>query len=81
MQYPIEGIIKTSGSESWSRKIEIMHAHKSNDYYEYLHIITELANTPTNNLTGLIYSLVNDLYKITTESIKLILDVKQFGGQ
>ena len=26
------------------------------------------------------YSLVNSLYKITTESIKLVLDVEQFGA-
>ena len=30
-------------------------------------------------LTALICSLVNGLYKITTESIKLALDVEQFG--
>ena len=39
-----------------------------------------LANTPTNNLTALIYLLVNGFYKITTESIKLTLDVEQFGA-
>ena len=30
--------------------------------------------------TALIYSLVNGLYKIITASIKLILDVEQFGA-
>ena len=42
-----------------------------------LHITTEPVNTPTKPL---IYSLVNGLYKITTESINLILDVEQFGA-
>ena len=32
-----------------------------------------------NNLTTLIYSLVNGLYKVNTESTKLILDAEQFG--
>ena len=32
-----------------------------------------------NNLTALIYSLVNGLYNITTESIKLVLEVEQSG--
>ena len=40
-----------------------------------LHITMELVNLSTKNLTALIYSLVNGLYKITTESIKLVLDV------
>ena len=39
------------------------------------HITAELVNNPTI----LIYSLVNGLYNITIESIKLILDVEQFG--
>ena len=45
-----------------------------------LHITTKLVKTPTNNLTTLIYSLVNGLYKITTASIKLILDAEQSGA-
>ena len=44
-----------------------------------LHITTKLVNTPKNNLTALTYSLVNGLYKIITESIKPVLDVKQYG--
>ena len=44
-----------------------------------LHIAMELVNSLQNNLTALIYSLVNGLNKITTESIKLILDIEQFG--
>ena len=40
----------------------------------------ELVNSPTETaLTALILSLVNGLYKITTESIELVLDVEQFG--
>ena len=42
-----------------------------------LHITTKLVKTPKNNLTALIYSLVNGLYKITTEFIKLVLDAEQ----
>ena len=44
-----------------------------------LHIATKLVKPLQSNVTALIYSLVNDLCKITTESIKLILDVEQFG--
>ena len=43
-----------------------------------LYITTELVTPLQNNLTALIYSLVNGLYKITTESKKLVLDVEQF---
>ena len=58
---------------------QVASVHKKlDDYCEYLHITTELVITPTNNLTSLIYSLVNGLYKFTTESIKLVLDVEQF---
>ena len=32
-----------------------------------------------NNFTALICSLVNSSYEITTESIKLVLDVEEFG--
>ena len=43
-----------------------------------LHITTELVNTPTKQpYYTFIYSLVNGLYKIITESIKLI---EQFGA-
>ena len=44
-----------------------------------LHITTELVNTPTKQPYRINISLANGLYKITTESIKLILDVQQFG--
>ena len=43
------------------------------------HITTELVKHLQNNLTILIYSLVHDLYKITTEFIELVLNVEQFG--
>ena len=45
-----------------------------------LHITTKLVKPLQNNLTALINSLVNGLYKITTESIKLILDAEQSGA-
>ena len=45
-----------------------------------LHITTKLVKPLQNNLTTSIYSLVNGLYSITTKSIKLILNVEQFGG-
>ena len=47
-----------------------------------LHIRTKLVKIPTKNLTALIYSLVNGLYiyKITTESMKLVLDAEQSGA-
>ena len=37
-------------------------------------------NPIQNNLTALIYSLVNGLCKIATESIKLVLDAEQSGA-
>ena len=47
-----------------------------------LHITTKLVNTPTENkLTALMYVLVNVLYMITIETIKLVLDVEQFGAR
>ena len=46
-----------------------------------LHIINEACKHPyKNNLTALIYSLVNGLYKVTTKSIKFVCDVEQFGA-
>ena len=70
-----------SGSESWSRKVELKHMHKiRNNYREYFtHNNGACKHSYKNNLTALIYSLVNDLYKTTTESIKLVLDLGQFG--
>ena len=40
--------IKTSGSESWPRKVELMHIHskKGDDYCEYLQITTKPAFVP-----------------------------------
>ena len=40
-----------------------------------LHITMKLVKSLQNNLSTLIYSLVNGLYKITTESIKLVLAI------
>ena len=46
-----------------------------------LHIITELVNTPTEPQPYcIIVSLVTVLYRITTEFIKLVLNIKQFGS-
>ena len=46
-----------------------------------LHIATKLVNTPTkNNLPALMYLLFKVLYMITIETIKLVLDVEQFGA-
>ena len=45
-----------------------------------LHIILKLVKTLHNNLTTLIYSLVNGLFKISTESLKLVLDAEQYGA-
>ena len=57
-----------------------MHMHKNAITTVSILYMTELVNTPLqNNLTKLIHSLVNGLYKITTESIKLVLDPEQFG--
>ena len=38
----------------------------------------KLVKTPTKQPYHIDYSLVKSLYKITTESIKLVLDVEQF---
>ena len=74
--------IKTSGSKSRLRKVELASAHKKcDDYCEYFtHNNETCKKTLQSNLTALIYSLVNGLYKITTESIKLILDAEQSGA-
>ena len=70
----IFSIIKMSGSESWPRKVELASTHNNvTTTMNILHITTELIK---NNPTTLIYSLVCGLYKITTESIKLVLDVE-----
>ena len=42
--------------------------------------ISDITAELVNNPTTLIYSLINGLYNITIESIKLILDVEQFGA-
>ena len=60
--------------------MELASAHKNvTTTVSILHITIELVNTPKINLTALIYSLVNGLYNITTESINFMLDVEQFG--
>ena len=57
-----------------------MHVHiKCDDYREYSKHNNEACKHPRNNLTALIYSLAKGFFTITTESIKLILDVEQFG--
>ena len=45
-----------------------------------LHITTKLVKTPTKQPYRIEYSLVNGLHKITTESIKLVLDAGQSGA-
>ena len=73
--------IKTSGSELQPRKVELASTHKKHDdYHEYFtHIQRSLSKPLQNNLTALLYSLVNGLFKISTESIKLVLDAEQSG--
>ena len=65
------------GKES---RINIHIFKKDVDYHEYLLITTELVITPIEITLASIYSLVNDVYKISTVFIKLILDVEQFGA-
>ena len=73
--------IKTSGSESRPRKVELVSAHKNvTTTVSILHITTKLVKPLQNNLTALIYSLVNGLIKISTESLKLVLDAEQSGA-
>ena len=73
-------VIKMSSSKSRPRKVELMCICKNaTTTMSILHKAMDLVNTLTNNLTALIYSLVNGLCKITTESIKPVLDVEQFG--
>ena len=65
-----------------AKEIEIMHTYKNIlAMVSILHIATKLVSTPTKQplVTTLIYSSVNGLYNISTGSIKLILDVEQFG--
>ena len=64
--------IKMSSSESRPRKVKLTSAHKNvTTTVSILHITMEFVNTPTKEP----YTLVNGLYKITIESIKLVLDV------
>ena len=75
--------IKASGSESRPRKVELASAHKKrNDYQEYFTHNNEACKNPykTTLYTAFIYSLVNGLYTITTESIKFVLDAEQSGA-
>ena len=80
MYIPVFKLIKMSSSKSWPRKEELTHVYKNATItMSILHITMELVKhiTPLqNNFTTLIYSLVNGLYKITTEFINLILDVE-----
>ena len=70
-----------SGSKSRPRKVELASAHKNATItLSILHITTKLVRSLQNNLTTVIYSLVYGLYKITTESIKLVLDAEQSGA-
>ena len=53
-------------------------ARIKHDYHE--HFTHNNGACKQNNLTALIYLLANGLYKITTESTQLILDVEKFGA-
>ena len=66
--------IKTSSSKSRPRKVELVSAHKKRWLLWAYNI-----KTPTKQpyRIDIIFSLVKGLYKITTESIKLILDAEQ----
>ena len=55
----------------------LTNATKTN---EHSNVATFVHALLQNNLTALIYSLVNALYKITTKSIKIVLDVEQSGA-
>ena len=71
-------VVKTNSSESQPRKVELIHAHKKRNGYcatvSFLHITTELVNTPIKQPY-----CIEGLFKITTESIKLIPNVEQYG--
>ena len=71
-----------SGSKSRPRKVELASAHNNTTAtMSILHITMKLPKTLQNNFIALIYySLVNGLYRITTESIKLVLDAEQSGA-
>ena len=57
-----------------------MRVHKNvTTTMSILHLTTELVNTPTKQSIYVCINLVNSLYKITTECIKLILNIEQFG--
>ena len=62
---------------TWPRKVELTHVHSkyATTTVSILHITVKLVNTPANNFIILI-SLVNGLDMITTESMKLILNIK-----
>ena len=71
------------GSELQPRKVELASAHKRcDDYREYFTHTNEACKNPYKIALPHLYyySLVNGLYKITTESIKLVLDSKQSGA-
>ena len=72
--------IKTSSSESRPRKVELMRRHKKRDDYRdyFTHNNGACKHPYKTNLTALIYSLVNGLYKITKSIKKFILDVEPF---
>ena len=73
--------IKMSGSKSRPRKVEIMRAQKTqcNNYCEYFTHNNRACKHPYKQLYHIEIFINNGLYKITIESIKLKLDVKQFG--
>ena len=80
---PVEGPQKGG-----SRQVVVSHAAKENRINVYIqkkhngyiiHITTELLATPAEATLLHWYLLNNGVYKISTESIKHRLDVKQFG--
>ena len=70
-----------SSSELWPRKVELMCLIQKMQQLPWVFTHTNRActNTHWKNFTALKYLLDNGLYKITTESIKLVLNIKQFN--
>ena len=70
-----------SSSESWPTKVELICLIQKIQQlpWVFTHNNRACTNTYSNNFTAFKYLLDNDLYKITTESIKLVLNIKQFS--
>ena len=67
----------------WPRKIELtyVHSQKCDNYCEhFIHNNRGNKDLYWNTALPHCYSLINGLYNITTESIKPVLNVEQFGA-